>query len=122
MLITNVAGTGRFQLPSAFWARRSRLENVQVNALQVCRQRELQAVVADHVLVDVAEHVELELGLLGKGKRMIRRLRADGDQRCAAVADLGKRCLQGAEIKVAVRAPVASVELEDDGTSVEPVG
>ena len=63
--ITNVAGIGRSQLPSAVWVERSLWKTSRCRSFRSAGDGELHPVGGDDLLVDVAQHVEGESVLLG---------------------------------------------------------
>jgi hypothetical protein len=110
--ITNVAGTGRSQLPSA--VGEVVVEDLEVQVLQIRRDGELHPIGGDDLLVDVAQHVETEFVLLRGREAVVGGLGADGHEGRSVGLETRKGSLQGPELEVAEGAPLTSVEREND--------
>jgi len=92
------------------------------DVLQIGRSGVLQLVGLDHFLVHVAEDLEAEPGLAGERKGMVWGLRADGQERCAPGTDVREGVLEGSQLGVAERAPLAPVEDKHGRAGGQPLG
>ena len=99
-------------------AGRSLLEAL-VELDQIIRQHEADAEGVGHLALDVAQDREGELVVALRLAAVRRRLRRDRDQASAARGDVGKRLLQRLQFEIAVGAPDAAIERNDQRTPGE---
>jgi hypothetical protein len=68
------------------------------------------------LLTDITQHLEGQGVLLGSRQRVIRLLRADGDERCTRRLDVRKDSLICPQFEIAVRTPAAAIEGDHQGS------